>query len=107
MLDTDGNGKRDAYVEPDQPVDAQKDMHDHAEPGRRFDVGYGRRVRRQRCRRPPRPRRESLTPVRAQTGSRQRGPPRTRRERVKFRRFSSMFDLSEQQNEDLPRRAFI
>ena len=25
MLDTDGNGKRDAYVEPDQPVDPQKD----------------------------------------------------------------------------------
>ena len=25
VLDTDGNGKRDAYVEPDQPVDPQKD----------------------------------------------------------------------------------
>jgi hypothetical protein len=25
MLDTDGNGKRDAAVEPDQPVDPQKD----------------------------------------------------------------------------------
>ena len=25
MLDADGNGKRDAAVEPDQPVDPQKD----------------------------------------------------------------------------------
>jgi len=46
VLDTDANGKRDAYVEPDQPVDPSKDTHprrllcDHAEPGRRLGVGW-------------------------------------------------------------------
>src|SRR5205814_9496354 len=30
ILDTNGNGKRDAYVEPDQPVDAAKDKRINA-----------------------------------------------------------------------------
>ena len=57
MLDTNGNGKRDAYVEPDQPVDPTKDTRDQlavlrgdAEPGRRLDLGLdARRARRGRA----------------------------------------------------------
>ncbi len=55
VLDTNGNGKRDDYVEPNQPVDPTKDKRigggllcDHAEPGRRLGLGHGRRVRRRR-----------------------------------------------------------
>ena len=54
VLDTNGNGKRDEYVEPNQPVDPTKDKRIAGgfyavmpEPGRRFDLGNGRRVRRQ------------------------------------------------------------
>jgi len=45
VLDTNGNGKRDDYVEPDQPVDPTKDkriaalLRRDAEPGRRLDLG--------------------------------------------------------------------
>ena len=49
ILDTNGNGKRDDYVEPDQPVDPTKDkringrlLRRDAEPGRRLDLGHGR-----------------------------------------------------------------
>ncbi len=49
MLDTDGNGKRDAAVEPDQPVDPQKDKRltggfyaINAGPGGRFGMGHRR-----------------------------------------------------------------
>ena len=48
VLDTNGNGKRDAYVEPDQPVDPTKDkrreravLRRRAEPGRWIDLGIG------------------------------------------------------------------
>ena len=50
-LDTNGNGKRDAYVEPDQPVDPTKDKRINApfygvapSPGRRLDLGIGARA---------------------------------------------------------------
>ena len=54
VLDTNGNGKRDDYVEPNQPVDpprtsaspAARHLRGHAEPGRRLDLGHRRRVRR-------------------------------------------------------------
>ena len=46
ILDTNGNGKRDDYVEPDQPVDPTKDkrivarlLRRDAEPRRRLDLG--------------------------------------------------------------------
>ena len=46
VLDTNGNGKRDEYVGPNDPVDpderqARRDavLLDHAEPGRRIDLG--------------------------------------------------------------------
>ena len=46
ILDTNGNGKRDEYVEPDQPVDPTKDKRVAAslysvarQPDRRFDLG--------------------------------------------------------------------
>ena len=48
VLDTNGNGKRDAYVEPDQPIDPDEGQADQravlrrgAEPGRRLDLGIG------------------------------------------------------------------
>ena len=52
VLDTNGNGKRDDYVEPNQPIDPAKDkrivpgsvLRRDAEPGRRLDLGHGRRV---------------------------------------------------------------
>ena len=45
IIDTNGNGKRDAFVEPNEPVDPTKDkrfiaaFYGVAEPGGRFDVG--------------------------------------------------------------------
>ena len=49
-LDTNGNGKRDAYVEPDQPLDPDQGqarqravLRRGAEPGRRLDLGIGAR----------------------------------------------------------------
>ena len=47
VVDTNGNGKRDAYVEPDQPLDPAKDKRVNAflwcraQPHRRFDLGIG------------------------------------------------------------------
>ena len=48
ILDTNGNGKRDAYVEPNQPVDPAKDkrisgrvLRGDGEPGGRVDLGIG------------------------------------------------------------------
>ena len=48
VLDTNGNGKRDEYVEPNQPVDPTKDKRITAafygvarEPGRRHRLGLG------------------------------------------------------------------
>ena len=47
ILDTNGNGKRDEYTEPDQPADANKDrrivagvLRGDAEPGRRLGLGH-------------------------------------------------------------------
>ena len=55
ILDTNGNGKRDAYVEPDQPLDPTKDkrinaavLRRDAEPGRRLDLGSDARQSRRR-----------------------------------------------------------
>ena len=55
VLDTNGNGKRDDYVEPNQPVDPSKDkridgrhLRGDAEPGGRLGLVHRRRVRRQR-----------------------------------------------------------
>ena len=46
VLDTNGNGKRDAYVEPDQPADPDQGqagrgepLQRRREPGRRLDLG--------------------------------------------------------------------
>ena len=48
ILDTNGNGKRDEYVEPNQPVDPAKDkrivggfLRRDGQPGRRVDLGLG------------------------------------------------------------------
>jgi hypothetical protein len=72
ILDTNGNGKRDAYVEADQPVDPAKGQADHdgvlwrpTKPDRRFDLGpiHGGRFLRQgsaRVHHSARPRAESL-----------------------------------------------
>ena len=57
ILDTNGNGKRDDYVEPDQPVDPAKDKRIAAafygvaaQPGRRVRLGLGARLpRRTSC----------------------------------------------------------
>ena len=50
VLDTNGNGKRDAYVEPDQPVDPTKDkrvvtcvLRRGARTERQLDLGIGDR----------------------------------------------------------------
>ena len=55
VLDTNGNGKRDDYVEPDQPVDRDQGQADRrgvlrrgAEPGRRLDLGLGAGLSRRR-----------------------------------------------------------
>ncbi len=61
ILDTNGNGKRDAYVEPKEPVDPTKDkrivcrfLRRDAEPGRRLGLGlsadFSRRSRAHRAR---------------------------------------------------------
>ena len=61
-MDTNGNGKRDAYVEPNQPVDPTKDkrfgaaFYSVAPGARRIDLGIGARLSRRR--RPSRARRE-------------------------------------------------
>ena len=50
IMDTNGNGKRDAYVEPDQPVDPTKDKRFGGgvllggAGARRFRVGHGPRI---------------------------------------------------------------
>ena len=51
IVDTNGNGKRDAYVEPNEPVDPAKDKTDRrqllrrdGEPARRLGLGLGARV---------------------------------------------------------------
>ena len=48
VLDTNGNGKRDAYVEPNQPVDPAKDkriaggaLRRRHQSGRRYGLGIG------------------------------------------------------------------
>ena len=48
VLDTNGNGKRDDYTEPGQPIDPTKDMRIHGrllrdqpEPGGRLGLGHG------------------------------------------------------------------
>ena len=48
VVDTNGNGKRDDYVEPDEPLDPTKDKRVvggiygvASEPGRRHDLGLG------------------------------------------------------------------
>ena len=47
VLDTNGNGKRDEYTEPNEPLDPTKDtrisrglLRGDAEPGRRLDLGH-------------------------------------------------------------------
>ena len=54
ILDTNGNGKRDDYVEPNQPVDPTKDKRIAAavygvESCRRLDLGVGARISRGHC----------------------------------------------------------
>ena len=55
IFDTNGNGKRDDYVEPDQPVDPAKDKRIVAgyygigfNPDGRFDLGLGAELSRRR-----------------------------------------------------------
>ena len=56
VVDTNGNGKRDAYTEPGEPQDPKKDMRISAgfygvapNPGGRFHLGLDRWVSRRDC----------------------------------------------------------
>ena len=75
VLDTNGNGKRDAYVEPNQPADPAKDKRIRRRPllgragARRIDLGHRPRV----------PRRGRAADAGARTRRRPRSPNSTSR----------------------------